>query len=192
MPTFSESTKQAFIVQSVRHQMLHHNAALGAGTTVTLLDQFAWVPRMGSVTPVEVDITYGISDDPSDEIVEFFIESVDIDNLPNIAALRETAIWAAAQAWRSIGTDAGPTQTLSRETNDIFHPATFIFDEVAGYTQRQAVALLAHSTTTSTLFVLAKLTWLETVVQRVWGSDTHDNNHEEREDWYYTMDDGGL
>ncbi len=170
MPAYNDSTKKAFLVQSVKRKMLYYNDTV-TFQTVTNMGIFGWIPRFGTVTPIELDISYGLSDDPTDEVLEFYCNSVDVDNLPDVTSLRFNSFWGALQQWRAVGTPANVIQTMTREVQDFLNPPTFAFTELAGFTQRQGVSLITYCGSSSDVLVLAVLTYLETVLQRVWGDD---------------------
>lgn len=121
--TVLKSTK---IIPVLKTLSFHRTgAAIAADPTLTLLVAIAPIPPLARSKVVELDITFGVADDPTDEIVEFFLIAADPNNLPPVSAARNNAIWQSAQLWRDIG--AAPAvilQTLNRELVD------FLFSEV--------------------------------------------------------------
>lgn len=169
MPEMSRSTKKEFQVVSQRDQGFRVATNLASGSQVPeILSIVAWLPRLGSITPLEMDISYGLSDGATDnELIEFFLALVDVDNIPDGAALRSHAIWQRVQSWQ-VASAVGVNQMMSYDVIDWFTPPTYTYTEVAGFTRRTALCILALSNQTSSVLVQGRLNWVETMTQRVW------------------------
>lgn len=142
------------------------------GSLEILDGPLAWVPRLGSITPLHWICDYGLRDDPVDEFVEWILLMCDVDNLPTIDSCRARALWHRAQNWRSIGTDSGPIQTMTKDDVDWLNPETYGTTEFADFTQRLAMVVVVEDTSaTSTVNVLGVLTYREDLIQRVFGND---------------------
>lgn len=184
--------KGSKVITSVKRTAIRESVAVAASTSVVvLLKTMIWIPRLGIVTPLEWDVSYGVTTPiTADETMEWFLTLVDIDNLPLIAGAADRAIWSAAQAWTR-DTDVGKRQMLTREIQDFFNPASFSFTERADFTQRLGVALLALSSNAETFFTVGVITYQEELIQRKWGGDnaTFDRDDGDWEDFASDEDD---
>ncbi len=131
----------------------------------------AWLPRLGTIAPLEFDITYGPTGDPGDAFIEFHLVLVDIDNLPLVAGARARAVWQEAQNWRVIVGGDSTIQTLSKSQVEFWNPRVYGTTELADFTQRLALAITADDTTSTAVVILGVLTYRETLVQRIWKND---------------------
>ncbi len=139
----------------------------------------AFIPRLGAISPQELDFGYGVVDQPGTEFIEWFLVLVDVDNLPTLASIRARSVWWRAQQWRTIGTDNGPIQTMTQDRIDFLNSETYTFSEVADFTQRLALCAICNTDASSArIRVLGVLTYSETVIQRVFGSDNWTDNEE--------------
>jgi len=170
MPEMSRSTKKQFVVISNRDQAFRSTLTLASTNVPQIAQIVAWLPRLGTITPVEMDITYGMTDDPNDgEGPEFFFALVDVDNIPDIASLRSNSLWTRAQRWQILSS-VGFAQMLNHDVIDWFNPKTYNYSEVNGFTRRTALCVLVSSNNTSSIVVQGSVTWVETLTQRVWSS----------------------
>jgi len=170
MPEFEIPTK-SFVVSYTKRKGFRNSTGLTADI-ITMLEELIWIPRLGTVTPLEFDLSYGVTSlIASNERFEWYLVLVDVNNLPTQTGAFTQAIWSAAQAW-TVDTAVGKRQVLSREVNDMFNPQSFSFHEVADFTQRLAVSLIAEFNQAETSFVLGVITWQETIIQRVFGGDS--------------------
>ncbi len=188
MVEFSQGSKKDFAVVSTKRGRVSDVAkTLDANVVNIIGDPLAWIPRLGSVTPLEFDLFFGLGDDPTDEYIEWWLESMDIDNLPTVDSARARSLWTAVQQWRSIGTDSGPVQTMEHAEVDFFNPQTYSFEETADFTQRNAVVLACYSNLAAASQQSGVLTYAETLIQRVFGSDNwtfeDPDNSEFGQDW---------
>lgn len=83
-----------------------------SGSTHTIARRLVEITRDLSARMINVDVAFGLRDDPVDEEILFMIGLADPDALPGpgagLAGLAFWADWLKEQAWRSIGTDSGP------------------------------------------------------------------------------------
>jgi len=172
MPEFSPSTKKAFIVVSQRLKGFRVAVTITTADTTELLETVIQIPRLGSVRPTEMDISYGVSDDPSSARWECFLADVDPVNLPDVSALRQRSIWQVVQAWRDQGGAnlGNPIQTMERDTVDWWNGRTFVQRSAEFHAQR-GVSLVAISNVQDSIIVQGVIYWEETLIQRVWGDD---------------------
>jgi len=124
------------------------NAVLGAGVH-TLATRLFRVTRDFTVKLVEVDATFGVRDDPTDEEIMFMIGLADPANLPTtFTTLPFWSDWIKVQRWRSIGTDSGPIQTMQQhETEDI--QVTYAVESNDAFRSSTIVATVRSDTTSS-------------------------------------------
>ncbi len=169
--------KGSFVVTSIKRTSFRVLAQAISQNTPTIVVQLAWLQRLSTLTPLELDMSYGPSSLPGGQPNEWYMGLVDIDNLPSIEGLADRAIWSAAALW-VVTSSVGINQALKRETADFFNPASFTVTEVADFTTRMLIALMNHSGAGSppTVNAIGVLTYQEDVVQRVFPSD----------DWTFT------
>jgi len=171
MVEFTTGSSKDFEVISTKRERIFDTEAIAQNVPEVLAEPLAWLPRLGTITPVEWDVTYGLGTAPSAVRLEWYLLMVDVDNLPFIGSIRDRAIWGTMQRWRLVGTDAGPIQTLQHQEVDFFNPETYNMTEMAAFTQRLAVVVIAHTDQNQTVDCYGVLTYIETVIQRVFGSD---------------------
>lgn len=171
MVEFTIPTK-SFVVNSIKKGRISVT-----GTVVTNLvnmGNLAFLPRLGAITPLEWDVTYGINGYPgTDRGIEWALILVDIDNLPLIDGIRSRAIWQRMQRWEAVGTDSGPIQTLTMENKVFFNPTAFTTTEFAGFSQRLALAVMGNARDggAASADCIGTLTYAEALIQRVFGND---------------------
>lgn len=174
-----------------RHAFRHMPFNPANSNAIELVDSGLWVPRLGEITPLELDMSYGPSSVSASHRVELFWVLVDVDNLPLIGGASSRAIWSAYMRWIAT-TAVGINQVMIRENADFFNPATFSFTERADFTQRIAVALVMQTTDGNVnLEVVGVFTYQETIIQRKFGGDnaTFDIDDGDWEDFASDEDD---
>lgn len=144
--------------------------AAGGGATEILVFLTPLRP-LSSITPVELDISYGLADDPTDEKPEWYLAAVDRDNVPDQNAMRRIAAWQTVQVWRSLGTPGQVVQTITRENADFFRPKTWLNELVGDRQRRVFICIVSSSDTTSALRAQGVITFVENIIQRTFGSD---------------------
>ncbi len=166
--------KGSKVISSIKRKSFRASAV---GLTASQLENLAdiiWVPRLGTITPLEFDMSYGRFDVPSAGTVvqiEWMLTLVDVDNLPQAIGARDRAIWFAAQLW-VCATAVGFVDMMKREIQDFFNPASFSFTEVADYTQRLVVSLLTFTGSADVdVSAMGVMTFQEDLIQRKWGGD---------------------
>ncbi len=171
MPEFGIPDK-SFTVTYLKRKGFRNIAQAMSANVITNLQNLIWIPRLGTVTPLEFDISYGITGIIGGSIrMEWYLVLVDVNNLPLIEGASERAIWSSAQFWQ-LSTAVGFQQMLSRDLADFFNPASFSFHEVADFTQRLVIALVGFQNTTEAVDAVGVITWQETLIQRVFGGDS--------------------
>jgi len=78
----------------------------------TLAARLMEITRNLSARMVDIDVVYGLSDDPTDEEVRFLIGLAN----PTVLPQSDTTLWSdwfKEHEWRSIGTDSGPIQLIT-------------------------------------------------------------------------------
>ncbi len=168
MPTGTKS----FVVTSTKRKSFRViSQSVTVATSPFLLQILAWIPHLGTVTPLEFDISYGPNVLSATTRSEYYVAMVDIDNLPTVAGVANRAIWGSMVNWVST-TQVGINQSLSRDVADFFNPASFSYSELADFTQRSAVCFLVAVSGTVTIHGVGVLTWQEDLIQRVFGGDS--------------------
>ncbi len=174
-----------------RHSFREIGFDPAAANTIELVNEGLWIPRLGSITPLELDMSYGPGAITSSHRTEIYWVLVDVDNLPLVAGASSRAIWSAYYRY-VVATAVGIAQTMIRENADFFNPSSFNFSERADFTQRLAVALVMTSTNaTVTQDYIGVFTFEETLIQRKWGGDnsTFDRDDGDWEDFASDEDD---
>lgn len=171
MVDFFIPRKSKVIISIKRHRI--RSIAQGLVTTVPeILDLGVAIPRLGTITPLEWDVSWGVTGIITQSIrYEIYMTLIDIDNLPQIAGIADRAIWSSAQFWQ-FNTGVGITQMLQREIQDFFNPASFTFTERADFTQRLSLAIIGLITNANEgVDTVGVLTYQEELIQRVFGND---------------------
>ncbi len=145
---------------------------LAAANTVELLQTIINIPRLGTVRPTELDIAYGVTDDPSSALWEVFLADMDPEALPDVSALRQRSLWQRVQNWRDQGGAAAgnPIQTMSEGVFDFWNGQSYV-QRAAEFHAQRTIAFAAISQLTDTIRIQGTIFWEEILVQRVWGDD---------------------
>ncbi len=168
--------KKSKVVTSIKRGRINDvDETVVADVPEILGDPLAWLPRLGTITPLEWDAAYGLVDLPSDEFPEWHLINTDVDNLPVLESVRARAIWSRPQQWRETGTPAQILQTLTTDRIDFLNPESYSFTEMADFTQRLAMCVLINSNAASRMRTMGVLTYQESVIQRVFGNDNWTN-----------------
>lgn len=167
--------KKSFVVTSVKRARIRKfSEQLVTIDAPQIIDvPLAPIPRMGSVTPLEWDASFGLNDSTYSSVaIEFYLTMIDRDNIPTSASVSARSIWGRYQRWRSVGTDAGPIMTTTDDVIDFLNPEGYTPSEFASFTQRLALCAIGISNTANIgIDMVATLTYQETVIQRVFGND---------------------
>lgn len=136
-------------------------------TTLTEMALLLGLKPLSKSSVVELDITYGLSDDPTDELVEFFLLVRRTENL-TIQAARNRSIWNTAQIWRAIGTalDIGPIQTLANVQMEFWNPKIHDMLSLDNRRAAQSFIIAAISDVGSTGHVQGTITVRTELLQR--------------------------
>ena len=170
------SSKQA-IVSSTKRSSVYFDSQMvfaAAGVQIDADLIFNRIPPMASIAPVELDITFGPTDEPAnDERLEVFLSIVDRNNLPSSRSMRDKAWWKTAQHWIVSGTPATIIQTLKESVIDFFNPRSFTNVDIGDRANEfvLVVAIGTNQAQTSDILVMATLTYIESLIQREFGSD---------------------
>ncbi len=180
---FSEGQSQIIIV-SQRSIGFRQQVTIASSAVVELLQSIIRIPRLGSIRPTELDITYGVTDDPSDERVEVFLADGDPAALPDVSALRQRSLWQTAQNWRDqAGADAGnPIQTLSREKQEFWNGSTYI-QRAAEFHAERNLMFMTFSTAQTEFLIQGVIFWEEILIQRRWNNDNAFSDLMQEEMW---------
>lgn len=116
------------------------------------------------------NLSYGITDDPTDEFIEYALALIprDLAAVGTVVAISESAVWRALDNWRSIGTDAGPINTMTVEDLDGDSDSEYAN---ASIDDGQVWALLAASSVASAIQISGSLNWRETIFQRTFAGN---------------------
>lgn len=140
--------------------------------TLTLMDTAYRMQPMSELAVREIDVSFGIKDDPTDEIVEWYIGTTTVDNLPAKSSIQNVADWYARQVWRSIGTDSGPVQTFERQHVENLIPKVVSNMELSRRRESMGICLTIWANTGSGVHASGHISFQEALVQRNWRSDS--------------------
>jgi len=134
-------------------------------TSLTELVNLLGLKPLSKSSAVELDITFGISDDPGDELIEWMLLVRRAENLTVFNA-RTRSIWQTAQNWRFVGVATGVVQTLDRQQMEFWNPK--IHDMLTLENRRTAAAytIQAISSIGSTGHVQGIITIRTELIQR--------------------------
>jgi len=172
MVDFVSIPPKSFVVTSIKRKTFRQTAGGISATTVTVIADLIWIPRLGTITPLEFDVSYGISANiTAGTRMEWYLALVDVNNLPGIEGLISRSVWSAEQFYMFLSS-VGVLQTLSRDIVDFFNPASFTYSELTGFTQRSAISLLGFQSSSRSTEAVGTITWQEELIQRVFGGDS--------------------
>ncbi len=178
---------------SQRRQSFQDSTTIAAAQTPQRLDtrvdghgaKLIPVHRHSDITVGYLDISFGLEDDPIDELVLWMLVihpdtlTLTGDDFQNFL---DSSFWTAGQNWR-LGDATGWIQTLTREQSLIGQEA--IFTDALLKQDSYHIGLIAASTVTSAIFVTGTVSWTEILYQRSWPS----RNSSEWAGWGFGMDD---
>jgi len=124
---------------------------------IGILDQLYLLDRATTIRTKHMSAACGITDDPTDEEIIWVLMQTDPDSIPDgFQGWVDSSIWNKPVSWRSIGTDAGPTEVFSdKEETDLDSLHSIVeSDEPAG------IVLMVRSSTTSATRIIGTLTIL--------------------------------
>ncbi len=148
----------------------------------TVVARIVRIPRTsdGRLRVLDGDITYGITDDPVDESVQFVAGlTPEVNQGDNVALpADDDSFWSGELNYRSIGTDAGPFQNLTKDKvgRSSWYSAALVGTEM--------LAIVADSNTLSDVLVNATLLIEEEIIQR----GTKSNWSDVEADWMLEAD----
>lgn len=156
------------IVSTIRRETFYASETV---STMAQLARLVDLVRLQQITPLELDITYGVPNPGATAMrSEYYIMLADVDNLPLVGGARDRAIWSAAVYYAFTGTAYGAI-TSQRENADFFNPASFTSFETADWSKRMALVLLGSCSTAKETRAQGVLTYRVDYIQRVWGGD---------------------
>lgn len=127
------------------------------GDTVTLIKRLVKISRDTVIRPQEIYATFGITDDPIDELALFMIVPIDPSLLPLslptdelVEHFLETALWVDQELWRSIGTDAGPIKLDDEATTTALNE---VYSDAAVQENTWLCAVVFSNTTSTISFI---------------------------------------
>jgi len=171
MPEFDVPAKSFTVTSIKRKGFTEAGFAMSSGV-ITLLERLIWVPRLGTVTPLEFDVSYGLNANVTAALrMQWFLVMVDVDNLPSLEAVAERSIWNSFQHYQFYSS-VGILQSMDRDLADFFNPSSFSYTEVANFTTRSAIALVAEEGGTKSINFSGVIVWQEVLIQRVFGGDS--------------------
>lgn len=171
-----------FVVTRTRRQGFHHDgqialaaAGLAAASAIPGLT-VGNVQPLATVFPVELDITYGLTDDPtSGEEIELFLMVSDEGSFPPLASARTRSWWSTFQHWRALSTGTGINtfRTDDHQILDFFNPNGF--ENITLDTRRIRhifhIGYGADQAQTSDIKIMGIVVWQEILIQRMFGND---------------------
>lgn len=149
--SFSDIRKAGvkFIKGEVRRQA-DIAATLGASTVTQLGGSFLVARPLTRYVLKRIMGSLGISDDPTDEAIQFIVAPIENGNVPNdLNSIQGKALWRLDQRWRAVGTPANTENPIDNFDVELDEE----FDEYnpADVDSQLALALLTRSNTTSTV-----------------------------------------
>ncbi len=88
-----------------------------ASSVPTLLASLAMRSR-STIKLEDIDINFGLDDDPTDERVLYYLVACDPDNLPSFVSLQNANYWNDMQIWRAVGTPANVLNTVDNSDDE--------------------------------------------------------------------------
>lgn len=125
-------------------------------------------PR-SQLMPTELDLAWGLNGDiTADTELEVALTVVDIDNLPEIAAIRTNNAWQDVEIWRvASGSFTIPTKTLAHSDPRFFRPKAWNMREPGAAVRRMALVLLVFSSTSNiSIIVQGTVRYTEILFER--------------------------
>lgn len=150
----------------MQRKSFHRNLVLVASTVTVLniVHTFSDPQRMVKVE--ELDITFGVADDPVDELVEFFLARVNPATLPTIVPLRNRNLWQGSSNFRvlsSVGVIDSQQDEYDMEVDQWVVP-----DDLDPSHKDQVLAILCESNAASQIRVAGNVDLLNEINQREW------------------------
>lgn len=136
------------------------------GSNPRLIIAIRAIPRHTDLSPKQMQVWFGVDDEPTDESIEYYLDAVDPDNIPAQDALRNSSAWIAAQNWESIGVVAQLIQTLTRD--ELEFPKVPIYSNRTTGTKNYVLALLAVSDASSNPKFSGSIELEITIDRRIW------------------------
>lgn len=148
------------------------------GTTPTILVNIQQLQPRSEMIPTEMDLSWGPNADlTADVSIEIFLSVIDIDNIPELAALQSDNAWAAAQAWRvSTGGFTIPQQLLEQADPRFFRPKSWSNFGVGAATKRRALCLMGRASGAVTSMLRGTIRFTEILTERKSGDDNAYND----------------
>lgn len=128
--------------------------------------------RKDIIDPTYIQGSLGLGDDPSDEIIAWallYLSQAETVSDYSWNDLLERAIWSKEVNWRSIGTDAGPTQVLDDVSDFLSSKSDQFVDRVAPYDTM--LILACRSSTSSTVRVNVNIAYTLIMEQTEWADN---------------------
>lgn len=137
-----------------------------------------------------MDISWGLENDISnDAVAELYLSVVNLEALPEEAAMISDNAWSDAQRWQTaVGSFTIPTQTYFRSDPRWFRPKAWRADDVGASTRRRGLALVSVSDS-NTWGGFATVHWTSIEQQRSWPDDNAYADLQNRSDF---ADDYGM
>lgn len=115
-----------------------------------------------SIELEDIEISYGLADDPTDERLQYFLVEADPDNLPTMNAALDSNFWVGMQIWRAVGTPANVLDTVTQSDDEglegeIAHDVTI---------PNHSLCIIATSDNGSLARVVGTIDFVESLVQR--------------------------
>lgn len=146
-----------------------------------VLSNIVKIPPKSIARLLHLQIWHGLSDDPNDgEAVEFFVEAVDRNAIPDVARLRQTSAWQSVQVWQRVGTPASIVQLMQREEM-ILIAASRNNQVLAQRTRDYVWGFIAFSSQQSAVRAQGTAVVEITYIDRIYGddNDTHQDMDED-------------
>lgn len=161
--TVLQSTKKVLLT---RHRAFNDQSRVLVGDTVTVVANLGFLKPLALSAVSKLDITFGVDDDPGDELVEWFLIVADPNNLPDLVSLRLVSEWSTAQNWRVIVAGDSTIQTFTHLDVEFWDPK---FHSTMGIDERRqelSLLLVVVSNTTSQVTTIGHAVWKTELLQR--------------------------
>ncbi len=173
--------KRRFFVTRIRRRGFHSDtnwtlAAAGLVPAATLPGLIlAKIPPLAIVSPVELDITFALTDDPAEgEEFELFYMVSDEGTFPSLGSARSRSWWSTFQHWQQAGTPGNTIRTDDHHLVDFFNTTPFNNMAIPGRGVAHVIHIAAgaDNTVQHNTKIMGVGTWQEVLEQRVYGDDS--------------------
>ncbi len=103
------------IISVIRRVGFHFESSTGS-SNLTLQRVVNRIAPLSIVTPLSLQIWWGLREGPVDNLsMSLYLKAVDVNNIPDVAALRLSSEWQATIGYEAAGTPANLLQMIEHE-----------------------------------------------------------------------------